>query len=290
MAKTLGPRHRAPRTPSGTQINLNVNEYQISFDKKSFDNLIQSQGIKVIHYRAVLDPTGMSRRGDNQAVQSFQKSSDGYIYKEAGEMTVYFSNNSNAQNQRIEGVLDFSTAYMTLPSNYDDKPDCPVLVAPWDRFYLKDIEIRVVVNQYVEASSTGIDKLNFPTTCVEHLMDSHGVEYREDIDYQITKDGDIKWLSQNRPGYDPILSKGVVYAIRYRYTPFFIIQRLLHEIRVSQVTDQASFQRKLERMPYQVQVIRENVFIDRNRDPYYEESDARYANMPDAGGTLGTGE
>lgn len=282
-----GPRPRQASAAQGHQLPINLNDYQISYDKEQFDTFISGQGITVVHYRAIPDPTGMLSRGDNHAVASSRASSDGFLYKRAGECKVLFTSNLQDYSIQDEGSISAATAYMTLPRFYSDSPEEAVLVHPWDRFYLKDIEVRVVNFQLIEASSLGVDRLQYPATCVELLVDSSGTQYKQGVDFTITEEGHIKWQTQKRPGWNAELQRGVVYSVRYRYTPFFVCSRLIHEIRVSQVTNPANFQRNVERMPYFVQVVREHVFHDTNRDPKKPDADDRFQDAPPVGGSTG---
>lgn len=288
MSDQNGPRARKSRKLSGLQTFTSPQqEVQISWDAQAFDDAIKNQGVIVTHYRAMPDPSGMTDRGDIHASNADRESSDGFIYIKAGDVNVFFSNNGNNSQLMEFGNIDFATAYMTLPRHYIDCEE-PVIVAPFDRFFLKDIEVRVVNFQRLEASSTGLDRLQYPATCVEHLIDANGISYKEGIDFKITAKGNIKWLTQNRPGWNADLQKGVVYSIRYRYTPYFVVKNIVHEIRVGNVTDPLTYDRKLERMPYQILVAREHVFKDTNRDPMKPTSeDARFQDAPPVGGNLG---
>jgi len=291
MSKTrnggLGPTNRTPREPSGNQLNINQAEYQISFDKNAFTEFVKGQGVRVTHFRAIPDPRGMTSRGDTHAVTATRKSSDGFIYKKSGVAHVLFSNNTaNWDSSTDTSVVQHAMAVMTLPEKYEDR-DEPFMVMPFDRFFIEDIECRVLNMQFIEANVNGIDRLQFPATCVEHLVDADGVEYCEGKDFEITVDGDIKWLTQNRPGWNIEFGRGKVYSIRYRYRPFFIVAKLLHEVRISQVTDPATFQRSVERMPYQCLIIREYIFEDISNDPTSNIVDHRYQLAPPASGALG---
>ena len=231
----------------------------------------------------------MASKGDNHAVMTahVRSNSDGFLYEKVGCFSGLFTTNSNYADQYPEGNINFATAYVTLPELYDES-NMPILVAPYDRLYMKDIEARVVHRQYVEATTTGIDKLQYPATCVEHLMDANGVVYREGQDFEITTEGHIRWLTQNRPGWNPRIGRGTVYAIRYRYVPFFVVARIVHEIRVANVTDPLTMERRVERMPYQVQVMRENVFYDQNIDPNRPvPPEERFSEAPSPSGMLG---
>lgn len=288
-----GPRRRSPRKPNGTQIPMRAGKYQVSFTPGAHDHLVQSHGVRLVHMRAIPDPRGMTSRGDNHAVggTSGQRSSDQFIYKEVGIVQAFFSNNSDNVSQQEVGQMVGATAYITLPEFYEKKresdEDCPVLVHPYDRFYLKDVEVRVVTHEFVESNSTGVDRLSFPATCVEHVIDANGKEYNENEHFKIDDEGNIVWISQLRPGWNPTIGKGTVYAIRYRYTPYFILDRIIHEIRVALITDMATGLRSVRRMPYEIQVVREFVFKDRNRDPNAPVVDPRYQDAPSSGGQLG---
>jgi hypothetical protein len=283
-----GPRKRIINDASGDQLIFQEGERQLSFDSEAFQNFIKGQGIWITHYRALPDPRGMASRGDNRDVLDLRpQDSDGFVYKKAGDIQATFTVNSKNISQDPLGEISNSVAYMTMPKYYSDNPKEEVLIHPWDRFYLKDIEIRVVNLQFLESRKEGVDKLQYPAVRVEELVDSNGVWYTQDTDFAITEEGNIKWLGQKRPGWNVNTGKGTVFSIRYRYTPYFIVVRLIHEIRVSQITDPATFKRTLERMPYQVEVIREIVFRDANTNPGSPTIDIRYQNAPQVGGNLG---
>lgn len=286
-----GPRPRRSRTPEGTQIPTPIPSEQISFSKEAFDEMLRSQGVRVCHYRAIPDPTGMSGRGDGHpssvpnGAPNGPGGSDGFLYQEAGSVQVFFQSNSTSSPMDTNGIISTSSAYITLPTTYENGDD-PVIVSDYDRFYLQDIEVRVVGKHYVEASSTGTDRFQFPATCVEYAVGPNGTNYVEGQDFQLNQDGTITWISQNRPGVDPNTGRGIVYSVRYRYIPFFIVSRIIHEVRVAQITDPMTFDRNLERMPYQVYAIREKIFQDLNRLQPQTNGDLRYQ-LPPPGGTLG---
>lgn len=293
----LGPRGRQGRKPQGLQQVMQATQNQVSFTAGAHDFLIRSHGVRLVHLRAVPDPRGMTSKGDNHAVGGGgQRSQDGFIYKEVGILRAFFSNNSDNVSQEAVGQMVGAAAYLTLPEFYESESGEtlkePVLVHPYDRFYLRDIETRVVTHEFVESNSTGIDRLAYPATCVEHLIDADGIEYCEGIDFKITEGlsdngGNIQWLGQKRPGWNTEIGKGKVYSIRYRYTPFFIVNRIIHEIRIAHITDLATNNREVRRMPYEVQVLREFVFKDRNRDINKVNDDPRYESAPSSGGALG---
>lgn len=283
-----GNRPRNPRKPDGPQIIINEIDYQISFDVEAFDSFIKSQGIWVTHWKAIPDPRGMASIGDNRDVMNIRPSdSDGFIYKEAGKMQVLFTVNNKNVNPTDLGELAFSTAYMTMPRFYTDTGE-RIVLHTWDKLYLNDIEIKVSTTQFIEANKKGEDRLHYPAVGVEYLVDANGVFYEEGKNFTVTKEGNIKWKGQKRPGWNVETGKGTPYSIRYLYTPYFIVDRHMHEIRVAQVT-KSPFQtdRYLERMPYQVQVVRENVFLDNKHTSEPGNVDPRRQKGPSVGGALG---
>jgi hypothetical protein len=282
---TLGPRPSVPREQTGQQAIIDIKEYMISFDPEAFDDFIRSQGIRVVHYKAIPDPTGMISKSDVYASNSTKSNSDGFLYQKAGTCQVLFSNNNKTYNLLSEGASSLASAFITPPRFYDDGTEVSITV--YDRLYLSDIEIKVVAFHFVEANTNGIDRLQYPAVKVEYLVDANGVQYKQDVDFCITEDGYIKWLHQKRPGWNITANRGTVYSIRYLYTPFFVAQEAVHEIRIAQVSDPVTFDRNVVRMPFAIRVMRENVFKDENRDPNRPIDTQRYQDAPSAGGALG---
>lgn len=271
---------RAPKPVFGEQLRMAHPTAQVSFDLEAFDNLIRSQGVRIGHFRCLPDPRGLESRGDYRRSSPFGNT-DGMLFKHAGCFTATFTVNDNAPIYETEGQLDSSQAYMTPPRFYEDTQE-PVIISVGDRFQLVDVELRVVTSQLMEASTIGRDRLTFPATCVEHLIGQDGFEYKESVHFKINSDGDIEWISQTRPGKNLDTNKGEVYSIRYRYIPYFVVRRLMHEIRIVQITDDLGVRRS-ERLPYQVQVARENVFRDIRNISDAPVQDPRFQDVPDSG-------
>ena len=174
MADLKGPRARKPYVPQDDQAIFNLKHYQVSFDTDAFNAMIQSAGISVIHFRAIPDPSGMTQKGDTHDVSGNKQSSDGFIFKEAGKCRALFTSNNSQQSFDALGIVASSSAYMTFPDKYDNA-DIPIIITPYDRFYLENIEIRVATYQFIEANSNGVDKLQFPATFVEYIIDANNV-------------------------------------------------------------------------------------------------------------------
>jgi hypothetical protein len=93
------------------------------------------------------------------------------------------------------------------------------------------------------------------------------------------------WKTQKQPGFDLKIQRGTIYSIRYRYEAHWYVKQLVHEIRVAQVTDPATFERHLERLPYAVQIQREFIFLESQRTE--SGKGPGESRSPGSGGTLG---
>jgi hypothetical protein len=209
--------------------------------------------------------------------------SNGFIYTLEGDVVCLFVNNS-LRNQFIDlGRLDDSGAQVTFPRFYEPGcgPEKRVLVAPFDRLYLKeDAELEVVHWQLHTAHITGIDRLNFPIKQVLTIYDSQGTKYHHS-DYTVTAEGHLKWI--NGPSIDPKTNKGLVYSIRYTYRPYFYISRMLKEVRVAQIQDDFTGERQVERMSQAAILQREYTFLSQTADSTQDASTARQARSANSG-------
>ena len=91
------------------------------------------------------------------------------------------------------------------------------------------------------------------------VIDSRGIEYKENIDFTIDNFGNIAWIEgRPNPGIDPNTGSGRTYSIRYLYRAFYYVTSLLREVRITNVTEGGV--RRAERMPYYIQVTREYIY------------------------------
>lgn len=255
QAKTIKERSKVP---------------QISFNAEAQDDFVSSHGVSFIHYRAMPSPIGLKDRGDYRRSDSLDTiSSNGFVYKKCGVFTAVMMGNGKRYAEGDGGMIDQSTARITLPRFYDiDSPEHAneqIHLAPGDRIYIKDLEVSVVNYQRVDYNISGDDFLQYPALCVEFLMDSQGIDYKEGVDFKVNRYGNIDWIDgKNKPGIDPETGNGRVYSIRYRYNAFWYIANLINEIRVVNITDGAT--RKPERMAYQAMIQREYVYHNQVND------------------------
>ena len=246
-----------------------IPDFAISFDVEAFDTAIRSQGVRLIHYKAMRCPVGMTDIGDNRRPhEDHSGCSNGFLYKKAGTVTGLLIGNGNDPQLRDIGFVDGASFTSTFPRHYDDacEPAKPFYMAPFDRFYLDEEAVTVPTWQLIRCNEAGLDKLAFPAVEVEELVDNRGDSYEECKDFEI-KDGQIMWLaSGRRPTPDLETGRGAICSIRYRYRPFWYVARLLHEIRITQVDNPMTNERKLVRMQQQCLLNREFLFLNESND------------------------
>jgi hypothetical protein len=250
----------------------------VRFDPSAFDMVLRSHGVLMEHFRAVKCPIGIEDRFDVRNHGDHDCSS-GFIYLHAGDVTVFFSGNSSNSHLEELGLIDGSTTQITLPRNYDNG-DVEIAVQHYDRFYLKEVAATSVNTQLVEAHITGKDRLQYQATSVEHIIDANGVKYSPS-DYTI-ENGVLVWTGNHRPQYNPTISRGTVYSIRYRYTPFWYVKNIIHEVRVCRTYDHEQSREVVVRMPHAVLLQREFMFENEERK-IKGESDQRDVKAPRSG-------
>lgn len=249
--------------PFRNNFNFKFPEGQaISFDVEAFDNLIRSQGVQLVHFRALKCPVGMIDMYDQRKPhEDHAGCSNGYLYTEAGTITALFTGVSEELKQMDAGLVDGSVVQVTTPRYYDDTEGEEIKIHPYDRLYLADSSITVIKMQLVEAHITGRQRLSFPVVRVIDLIDANGRRYTEN-DYSIEK-GQLVWKGQP-PGFDAESATGTVFSVKFEYHPFYYVTRMMHEIRLSQV--ETPVERKVMRMPQQFMLAREFLFHNETKD------------------------
>jgi len=263
------------RPPVGLQISTIVPVaplIQESFDLNRLDVFVTSLGVDVMHYRSMPSPIGKNDRGSwrrNDGVDTI--TSNGMIYRFAGCFTATITTNERDEKRGPSGVIDPSEARMVMPRFYNANGVVDngnrIYLAPGDRIYIADPNADVnVSNSQLMDYEEGIDNVPmFPIVQLQDaIVDSRNIQYNPNVDYEITADGNIRWLpgGQN-PGIDPLTKKGRVYSIVYLYRAFYYVVGIPHEIRITNVT--VGNVRSPARMPYHAVIMREYIFHNQNR-------------------------
>ena len=240
------------------------------FDTDAFIGAIRGQGVEFCHWRSMRCPIGLIDESTDRVVHlNHGNCSNGFLYSRAGSVKAILTGNAMDSKLGDIGMLDGSNVHVTIDTTYLDSGD-EVYVSPFDRFYLADEAIVVSNWQLVTHTPAQDDRLNFAAVCVQDLVDSRGIAYKQDKDFTVTKEGRIHWISAG-PGMQDNTNKGVIYSIRYTYRPYWLVSHLAHEIRVVQGINGISGQ-ITKRMPQAAYLQREYIHRDQSNNPDLPES------------------
>lgn len=242
---------------------------ELGFNLESQDQFIKSRGVVFQHWAAIPSPIGLKDRGDYRRSDQYDTiTSNGMIYKKVGCFTASIVSNSKNKSPIEGGVFDYSTARLLVPRFYDkenDGEEKEIHLAPGDRVFVRDLELLVPNYQRMEFNPGGLDRAQFPIKCVNYLIDSRNVEYKQGYHFKLV-DGHIKWIDgRDNPGIDPDTGKGRVYSIRYEYNAHWYITQIPNEVRVVQGTS-SDGERFPQRMSYSAIIQREYVYYNQNND------------------------
>jgi hypothetical protein len=205
----------------------------VTFDLDAFEDAIKAHGLFFYHYRAMRNPIGLIEKHDARRPNpDTPKATNGMVYTKAGVVKALCLGNTKETKASDAGLVDSSTAQFTPLITYMDTGK-RVFLAPYDKLMLKEESVLVTRHELIEASPTGIDRPKFPVVEVLDCIDSKGLEYHQSEDFDIGLSGQIIWKDR-RPGQEIDTGKGCVYAMRYVYRPYWIVVRLIHEIRMVQ--------------------------------------------------------
>jgi hypothetical protein len=264
----------AKRKPKGTQLDAIPRAsapFQVTLDLVKQDQFVTSLGVDWIHYKAMPSPIGLKDRGDYRRSDGLDTiSSNGMLYFKAGCFTATMVDNSKSQKPSEGGVLDYSTSRLIMPRFYNKNGEQAngdrIYLAPGDRVYIADPNADILVPNYqrMDFDPDNDNRPMFPICKMEFVEDSRGIVYQEGKDFEVTSEGNVRWLSSgSNPGIDPDTKKGRVYSVRYLYKAFWYVVAIPKEVRVTNVTN--GDQRVPERMSSHAVVQREYIYQNVNR-------------------------
>ena len=247
-------------------------DFGVDFDVENFDRVIADKGVPFIHLRAVPCPVGRTGQYDYRSAEhaSHSNCSNGFVYREAGEVRLIYSGNTANLIQIDLGILTGSSVVVTAARFYSGGQE-QCLLHPFDRLYFPSDQIVVAAMELFEVSGLPSDRVKFPIVAVSDLVGSDGTEYTG-AEYEV-RDGRIWWKTQKRPKYDPVLKHGDTCSIRYTMRPWYHVKQLLHDVRCASI-EAFDGTPGVSRLPQSALLQRENVFEDESRDaaPRGEES------------------
>lgn len=264
--------YQSPRqAPENGVVMVVPPDQAVSFDVNGFDDLVRNHGIRLVHFRAMRCPVGMTDRYDARRPHDDHSGcSNGFVYTRAGTITCSFLSNSKDTRLTDLGLLGDAVVQMTVPRFYDDNQDVEVDIATFDRLFLEEDGLTVPHWQLAEANPSGVDKLSYPIEKVIDIMDSTGRRYG--VQDYIIVDHKLKWVGA-APGIDPETGKGRIFAIRYHYRPYWYVDRMIHQLRFCLVDNPVTGNRDMMRMPQAILAKREFLYENQDNDPRSADTD-----------------
>lgn len=215
--------------PGISKLQLPTNSWiDVSLNPESFEQLIKSQGIRMIHSRPVPCPN-VKDLHDASHSPACNRCYNGFIYYNPVEFIGAISNNTFDRKFNINGEWDLDQAQILVPVR--DRAENIIDVQYFDQILIPDAA-PVRYYQRIEHSQSGIDRCQFPVIKVDFIIGQGGQRFYPGKDV-IIKDGRLHWIG-NRPGYDPTLNRGEVYSVNYYTHPVFTVIGLPHQIRAAQ--------------------------------------------------------
>jgi len=223
----------------------------------SFDQLLQQRGIRFTHRRAI--PCFNVNDLDQNSHDPMCTVCDGsgiYYYREK-EIYGVFSSNSLQKMFEHHGVWDVGSAVVTLPVEYPDGEQADFCM--FDQLVIPDFTVRMwELKEFVPTTGL-LQQVRYPIHNIDFIASAANnivKEYKVGVDFNITSDGKIQWISGKQPAYDNVNERGDVYTVSYFANPVFTVLQHLHELRITQEMD-ASGSKIAKRLPQNILVRRD---------------------------------
>lgn len=238
------------------ETNPTVHEHlfdkgSVAYDLQAFEDLVQAHGLVFVHYVAMKDPIGLISKTDLRRPNAIQDDhlSNGLYYIESGKIRGLMSGNTKETRASSGGITDPGIAQLTPSLTYLES-DTGVYLSPYDRLYLEESAVLTTRSDLVNTSQAGLDRLPFPAVDVLYLVDSEGNRF-EKSEFSIVN-GKIQFGAK-RPSS--------VYSVKYTYRPFWLVHRMVHDLRVIQSLDYMG-QREVKQAHQSCILQREYMFLN----------------------------
>ena len=222
-----------------------------------FSELIKNRGMKFTHHRAIPCPNVQ----DNESMIHVNHCThpncfNGMLYIQPNVVWGYFNNDQLNKLYEIQGEYNENIAIITMSATYEDGTQCDLGV--YD--LLESSEYSKRTYELIEYNPAGIDRLKYYAIDT-YVLTLHDREFVKDVDFTIL-DGKIKWISNNRPGYNQQSGRGQIYSIGYYIRPTFFVHHVMKELRATQVVDPMTGEKIAVRLPQHIMCLRELLYPD----------------------------
>lgn len=223
----------------------------------AFDQLLQQRGIRFLHRKAI--PCMNINDLDQNSHDPRCAVCDGsglYYYREKEIYGVFYSNSLEKMFEH-HGVWDVGQAIITLPAEYNDGEQADFCM--FDQLVIPDFTVRMwELKEFIPTTGL-IQQVRYPIQKIDFIASAANDvvrEYRVGIDFNLTSDGKIQWVSGKEPTYDNVNERGDVYAVSYFANPVYTVLQHMRELRITQEMN-LNNQKIAKRLPQQVLVRRD---------------------------------
>jgi hypothetical protein len=163
-----------------TEVVMQLDNDNVSFDVEGFDRQAQSKGSELQHYASLVCPVGTFDAGDVRSAHmgACLCGGSGRVYFLKGIIQGILTQVNKSTNFYAGGTIDHSSVYIITPRTYKDT-DTQIICAAYDRLVpvCTDGSLNVVYWETTQISPQGCDYLTYPVVSVEYLMDAQGKQY-----------------------------------------------------------------------------------------------------------------
>ena len=254
------PNQQYPNAPAtsitSTQSPMPIYLPDPSIKGISFDQLLNQRGVRMIHHKAIpcMNVEAITFQAHQPDCQFCDDS--GLLYYESKEIWGIFQGNSIEKTFEAHGVWETGTAVLTLPTEYPDGTQADFNT--YDKLEIPDFTVRLYEHKGYEPRPGGIQYLRYPIKNVEYASSiTDGVQkfYTAGVDFNITPDGGIEWISGHEPAYNAELERGEVIGWAYFANPVYVVLQSLRELRITQELINGT--KTARRLPQQILIRRD---------------------------------
>lgn len=239
-------------SPTSTPSFMPMYNPDASIRGESFDQLLQSRGIRFTHSKAVPCPNILTLDSNAHEPLCPFCDNNGFQHYDPKDIWGILSGNSIQKTFEAHGVWEIGTAVITFPTDYPDGTFADFTA--FDKLVIPDFTVRLwELNQY-EVRPGNLQQLRYPIQSVDRASSilQHGqVEkiYKQGVNFNISAQGDIAWIYGMTPAVGEVLTWSF-----YAY-PVYLVVQVLRELRVTQ--EMVNGQKTPRRLPQQVLVRRD---------------------------------
>lgn len=203
-----------------------------AFNKDLHESLLKTKGfVDCLHYRHALHPDKKQLNGPAD-LSDAETTHRGYRYYRPRRVSIIPQTISVEERLQTQGVFKIGSCLINIggmyldvnPGKDGDELDRVVYVRPSDLIVFPTLT--EMVTQRFEFNETGPQILKYKIRGVDYLADSNQ-EYREGSDFYINEKGLLYFTKSGKSS-----TKTSVFTIVYYITPIYVVQNMLHGLRV----------------------------------------------------------